>query len=37
MVVRRAMKSTNVIGGAGSIEIELSKIIRNSAKSIKGA
>jgi chaperonin GroEL (HSP60 family) len=37
MIVRRAMKSNNIIGGAGSIEMELSKILRNKSNSIKGA
>jgi len=29
MIVRRAMKARNVIGGAGAIEMELSKLLRN--------
>jgi len=37
MVVRRAMRASDVIGGAGSIEMELSKIMRESSKSIDGA
>jgi T-complex protein 1 subunit eta len=37
MIVRRAMKANKIIGGAGSIEMELSKIIRTQSSSIKGA
>lgn len=36
MVVRRAMRASTVLGGAGSIEMELSKIMRESSKSIDG-
>lgn len=36
MIVRRAMKANTVIGGAGSIEMELSKILRNHSNEIKG-
>lgn len=36
MVVRRAMRANSVLGGAGSIEMELSKIMRESSKSIDG-
>jgi len=28
MIVRRAMKANNIIGGAGAIEMELSKLLR---------
>lgn len=37
MVVRRAMKASNVLGGAGSIEMELSKIMREHSNTIKGS
>ena len=36
MVVRRAIKAKNILGGAGSIEMELSKRLKMEAKGIKG-
>ena len=37
MIVRRAMKANSIIGGAGSIEMEISKLLRDHSNDIKGA
>jgi T-complex protein 1 subunit eta len=37
MIVRRAMKANEIIGGAGAIEMELSKILRDYSRTVKGA
>jgi len=37
MVVRRAMNSERIVAGAGAIEMELSKILREEGNTIKGA
>jgi T-complex protein 1 subunit eta len=37
MIVRRAMKANTIIGGAGSIEMELSKILKEISMNTKGS
>jgi len=36
MIVRRAMKNTKVVGGGGAIEMELSRYLREHARTISG-
>lgn len=36
MIVRRALKATNVVGGGGAIEMELSRFLREYSRSITG-
>jgi len=36
MIVRRAMKNTKVVGGGGAIEMELSRFLREYARTIQG-
>merc|ERR1711862_1058709 len=36
MIVRRAMRNTKVVGGGGAIEMELSRYLREYARSITG-
>merc|ERR1719316_961748 len=36
MIVRRAMKNTKVVGGGGAIEMELSRYLREYARTITG-
>eukprot|EP00405_Crypthecodinium_cohnii_P017401 CAMPEP_0206451888 /NCGR_PEP_ID=MMETSP0324_2-20121206/19614_1 /ASSEMBLY_ACC=CAM_ASM_000836 /TAXON_ID=2866 /ORGANISM="Crypthecodinium cohnii, Strain Seligo" /LENGTH=569 /DNA_ID=CAMNT_0053921865 /DNA_START=71 /DNA_END=1780 /DNA_ORIENTATION=+ len=36
MIVRRAMRNTKVVGGGGAIEMELSRFLREYARTIKG-
>ena len=35
-IVRRAMKNTKVVGGGGAIEMELSRYLREYARTISG-
>jgi T-complex protein 1 subunit eta len=36
MIVRRAIKATNVVGGGGAIEMELSRFLREYSRAITG-
>lgn len=36
MIVRRALKATNIVGGGGAIEMELSRFLREYSRSITG-
>merc|ERR1719436_84213 len=36
MIVKRAMRNTKVVGGGGAIEMEISRFLREYARSIKG-
>merc|ERR1712187_705580 len=36
MIVRRAMRNTKVVGGGGAIEMELSRYLREYARTISG-
>merc|ERR1719262_1290559 len=36
MIVRRAMRNTKVVGGGGAIEMELSRFLREYARTITG-
>jgi len=36
MVVRRAIKADKIVAGGGAIEMEISKLLRSYAKTIKG-
>jgi len=36
MIVRRAMRNTKVVGGGGAIEMELSRFLREYARTVKG-
>merc|ERR1712232_1212305 len=36
MIVRRAMRNTKVVGGGGAIEMELSRFLREYARTISG-
>merc|ERR1712232_1380763 len=36
MIVRRAMRNTKVVGGGGAIEMELSRYLRDYARTIQG-
>lgn len=36
MIVRRVMKNNKIIAGGGAVEMELSKLLRNESRKIKG-
>ncbi len=36
MIVRRVIKNTKIIPGGGAVEMELSKLLRNESRKIKG-